>query len=102
MSRLQAGGLALLLKTNNPENLMKTVKLINFIGYAIADVYGARNDYWEIDTSNIDIYNPHNKQVVQPAQYLLPLGDEEGRKLYKLEEEKLEKQDDLSVLSVQT
>lgn len=102
MSRLQAGGLALLLKTKNPENLMKVVRLIKFHGESFAEGYGFRNDYWEIDTSNIDIYNPHNKQVVQPAQYLLPLGDEEGRKLYKLEEEKLEKQDGLSVLSVQT
>lgn len=87
MSRLQAGGLALLLKTNNPNNLMKTVKLIRFIGEAVSDCYDYRNDYWQIDATGLDLYNPHNKEVIQPAQYLLPLGDEEGRKLYKLEEE---------------
>lgn len=90
MSRLQAGGLALLLKTNNPNNLMKTVKLIRFIGEAISDCGDYRNDYWEIDATGLDLNNPHNKGVIQPAQYSLPLGDEEGRKLYKLEEEKLE------------
>lgn len=90
MSRLQVGGLALLLKTSNPNNLMKTVKLIRFIGEGISDCYGYRNDYWEIDRTGLELYNPHAKVVSQPAQYLLPLGDEEGRKLYKLEEEKLE------------
>lgn len=100
MSRLQAGGLALLLKTSNPNNLMKTVKLIRFVGQDDSYFYGVRGDYWEVCGSDCEIYNPYNIRVIQPAEYLLPLGDEEGRKLYKLEEEKLEQKDDMSVLSI--
>ena len=87
MSRLQAGGLALLLKTSNPNNLMKTVKLIRFIGQDDSCFHGVRGDYWEVYGADCEIYNPYNIRVIQPAEYLLPLGDEGGRKLYKLEEE---------------
>ncbi|QEP53310.1 putative phosphotransferase [Acinetobacter phage BS46] len=91
MSRLQAGGLALILKATYPENLMKVVKLVGFQGEGITVGFGFRKDYWIIEGDFERLtFASKGKGVAVPAEYLLPLGDEEGRKLYKLEEEKLE------------
>ncbi len=83
MNRLQVGGLALLLKAVNPKNLGATVTLIKFHG-----------ELWEI-AGNLD--SSHSQYSITthflaPPEWLIPLGDDKGIELYKLQEELVEEQ----------
>lgn len=83
MSRLQVGGLALVIKAINPDNIGVTVQLIG----------RGKNYDWIVEGNLSSDHIPDTKRFgvfVANSDQLLPLGDEEGRKLYKLEEEKLE------------
>lgn len=83
MNRLQVGGLALLLKAVNPKNLGATVTLIKFHG-----------ELWEI-AGNLD--SSHSQYLITthflaPPEWLMPLGDDKGIELYKLQEELVKEQ----------
>ena len=79
MSRLQVGGLALITHSVFSENIMKTVKLVSFVGSEYTQGYGNRSDYWHIEPIEELKTGSHanvaTKNIFHPAKYLMPLGD---------------------------
>lgn len=81
MSRLQVGGLALITHSVFSENIMKTVKLVSFVGSEYTQGYGYRSDYWHIDPieelKTGSHVNVATKNIFHPAKHLMPLGDKQ-------------------------
>ena len=78
MSRLQVGGLALIIHANLHENIGKTVKLVSFVGRYRSKSFGERDDFWQIEGDNIVSFIKGNTgRIYHPAQYLMPLGDKQ-------------------------
>lgn len=78
MSRLQVGGLALIIHANLHENIGKSVRLISFVGQYRSKGFGERDDFWQIESDDIVLFSKGNTGIVcHPAQYLMPLGDKQ-------------------------
>lgn len=86
MSRLQVGGLALVIKANNPQNLGLIVLLKETDG--VDWKIESKND--EFDRSHLLGLSKHSDNWWVPAAWLLPLGDDRGIELYGLEVKVLE------------
>lgn len=75
MSRLQVGGLALVLNSQFNENIGKVVKLVRHAGILESEMYGVV-DFWvvngELKGTVLD-----NADGVVPTKYLMPLGDKQ-------------------------
>lgn len=91
MSRLQVGGLALVLDHKEKRNIGKVVKLISFIGKFRTHTYGFADDYWEIEREDWVIFRMGNTgRLCHRAKYLLPLGDKQTQDEFKKELECVE------------
>lgn len=72
MSRLQVGGLALVVQSKHSDNIGCVVELISFIGRQESPwEVGRYFDYWEIK------YNHRPKTMFAPSHCLMPLGDKQ-------------------------
>ncbi|KQG36996.1 hypothetical protein APC39_15540 [Acinetobacter pittii] len=87
MSRLQVGGLALIIHSSFPENVGKVTMLIHHLG--ISDCIYGEVDCWLVDASQLKTTNTSNPSGFSrhPTKYLMPLGDNKGIELYGLREE---------------
>ena len=86
MSRLQVGGLALIIHANLHENIGKTVKLISFVGCHRSQGFGERDDFWQIEGDDIVLFSKGNVGIIcHPEQFLMPLGDKQTQDEFKKE-----------------
>lgn len=83
MSRLQVGGLALIIKANNPENLGLTVTLVGFF-----------DGEWDVKSNELS--NSHAKgcevfakRFCCPPTWLMPLGDDQTQAEFRKELDEL-------------
>lgn len=73
MSRLQVGGLALVINADNKNNIGKVVSLIGYVG-----CYAWIDDGWEVGIENgINILGERTSRGVLSAKNLMPLGDKQ-------------------------
>ena len=77
MSRLQVGGLALVLNSRFPENIGKVVKLVRHAGLIESEMYGTV-DFWVVNGELKGTISDNTDGVV-PTKYLMPLGDKQGQ-----------------------
>ena len=75
MSRLQVGGLALVLNSQFPENIGKVVKLVRHAGILESEMYGVV-DFWVVN-GELKGTVSDNADGVVPTKYLMPLGDKQ-------------------------
>ena len=93
MSRLQVGGLALIVGGLD-QNLGKVVKLVSLVG-SVNSPYAKGSDYWLCDSGDLvgrmpsGIIKPVNRTNIK-AVYLLPLGDKQTQDEFKKELECVE------------
>ena len=82
MSRLQVGGLALVINAENKNNIGRVVSLIRYVGcYAWVD------DGWEVGIdSGINILGEKTSRGVLSAKTLMPLGDKQTQDEFRKEE----------------
>ena len=86
MSRLQVGGLALVIKgTTSDVNVGKTVQLLGYHGDELE-----YKDLWKTTTGDLVFSTPNKKSplgfALIPADRLLPLGDKQTQDQFKKEE----------------
>lgn len=73
MSRLQVGGLALVINAENESNIGKVVSLIGYVG-----CYAWLDDGWEVAIDNgINVLGERVGRGVLSAKNLMPLGDKQ-------------------------
>lgn len=94
MSRLQKGGLALIIGCSiSTRNLGKVVTLDRYIGEATFNDGDKWNDCWVVSGDDLlDADMNIQKRLYSKASWLMPLGDDEGVKLYELKKEKADAQ----------
>lgn len=81
MSRLQVGGLALVIDAQNRDNVGKIVRLIEYYG-----CYAWLDDGWFVEISDgKNIFDEFRKDGVLSAKNLMPLGDDYTQELLKKE-----------------
>lgn len=85
MSRLQVGGLALILNSIVPHMIGKTVKLEEHVGARQSSKTGWIGDAWVVSLGEALFYIR--------SDWLMPLGDDKGVELYGLREEVITKHD---------
>lgn len=78
MSRLQVGGLALVINAMNKDNIGKVVTILAFLESDCVEIAG--NDL-------VDIFGRPTKDGITLPENLMPLGDDKGIELYGLREE---------------
>lgn len=71
MSRLQVGGLALVINSRHTKNIGSVVRLIENIGFHESPWGNGRLDYWKIK------YEHHEDAWHCPSICLMPLGDDQ-------------------------
>lgn len=95
MSRLQQGGLALVINDKFQENVGIVVYLLGFIGHQECFDGSSYDDGWVVAGFNVKLKTLNSKsgeinlldKAVTSAKNLMPLGDEKGVEMYKLREE---------------
>ena len=75
MSRLQAGGLALIIHSRFTENIGRVVKLVKNMG--VHDVGYGELDCWCIECEKITTGLGKRNNSLHPSKYLMPLGDKQ-------------------------
>lgn len=81
MSRLQVGGLALVIDSKHKDNIGRVVKLVSFLGKRESPWdMGCSYDYWETK------YDHRKGTFNTPSHLLLPLGDKQTQDQFKKEE----------------
>lgn len=87
-SRLQVGGLALIIHSQFEENIGKVVKLIRHHG-VIESNYGDI-DHWILDSHGLKTNNTNSSgKCFHPTKYLMPLGDQQTQDELRKEQEEL-------------
>ncbi|WP_127493121.1 hypothetical protein [Acinetobacter calcoaceticus] len=81
MSRLQIGGLALVINAMNKDNIGKVVTILAFLESGYVEITG--NDL-------VDLFGHKTKDGITLPENLMPLGDDKGVELYGLREEQKE------------
>jgi hypothetical protein len=89
-NRLQVGGSALIVGyDNSPHNLGVTVKLIDFMPYAMFDDGEVKTNAWVVFSKELigrdGVTECH--EMIYRQEHLQPLGDDAAIELYKLKEE---------------
>lgn len=98
MSRLQVGGLALIINSLKGEIVGMTVSLIGMHG-DIEFYGGVLKDCWKVEAAEkVKTVTPMGVEFMSttfhlPAAWLLPLGDDKGIELYGLSEEIMTRHD---------
>lgn len=82
MSELHAGGLAIVVMSHLPENIGKTVSLVEFIGSIDIGPHKNRNDIWIITPINSSLVG--RSRVIKtgciarcPGEWLMPIDGED-------------------------
>ena len=82
MSRLQVGGLALIINAENKNNIGRVVSLIRYVGCC-----AWIDDGWEVGIDNgINILGERTSRGVLSAKNLMPLGDKQTQDELRKEE----------------
>lgn len=91
MSRLQVGGLALIINDTELENVGKTVKLIQYRGESVRGMFSMSiiNDCWEVYCDDGLMFpdgSIHKMNGFTSARNLMPLGDQQTQDEFRKEE----------------
>ena len=87
MSRLQVGGLALIIHSQHIENIGRVVKLDFYQGCVPNDEH---SDYWRVLAKELTVISHgitfESDYSFHPAKYLIPLGDKQTQDQFKKDE----------------